>query len=374
MRLHDMLMTETPRPLLADKPFTLYADLFGDSVVVDGTEVLDLTLAMTDFNDEQIGLDFRDFGGDEEAWQMAQFFAFDHTALSNITLPFQSMSIEFDVREAMERQLRRISPELTEKYLKKGGTVSVGKASMAMFMHKAEDFRRDYNSVAFRHSRDPHFHERQSMRALLDLPDLGYVIIALSFIYLPGRGMVGPEAHWYIPVRSDGAYYTLDDNGTTRLQAVVDGPATGPYDGEMDGARIAVAAGWRTLIPALMTINFMHTPQGDKGYHKRVAQEPLPRLAKKYLAKHFRPMSKWYVLDISPLREAVRSANGGVEPTNLAGFLKALHIVRGNYAHYAPNTYFGRQHDEWITVFRPAHRRGDKAAGVVDKDYHVEAS
>ncbi len=377
MRLHDMLMTETPRPIMDDPPFVRYADLFSEAVVVDGTEVLALTMNMTQF-DENGEINLALYGGDPTTWQIAQWFEFDWSVLGNIALPFQTMSVEFDCRAVLEDITRKVTDDPKERAKMLRETVSVGKESVTFFMHRAEDFAENIRTVRESLAADgigPSHRSRQ-MDALMALPDLSHVLVAMVFSYFPGSGMVGPCGEWFIPVRSDGSPYLMqnDERGYQGMAAIFLSPTPGPYDDERDGDRQALASGWRALIPALLTINFMHTPQGEKGYHKRTLHEPPPKLARKYLARNFRPMSKWYVLDISPLRQAVRDANGGSEPRNLSAYLKALHIVRGNYAHYAPNTYFGQKHDDWKTVFRPAHRRGDKAAGVIDKDYRVEAS
>lgn len=367
-----MLMTETPRPHLGDPTSTEYADTMEDATVIDATQIASLLIEMTSFSQE-VREDFEDFGGDNYAWQIAQFFNFDYSALSNIAPPFESMALEFDTRQAIEDLAKRDGKTLDPKTI-----VNVGKTVVQMVAFPAEAFKDVAKRVIRESDRDDETLARISMDT-----DLGWVLSLSPYHYVPGKGMVGPMCNYLVPVKADGTPY-LDQQARNPLDRTDDrlglwATMSPPkprdrYDAE-DGLpqRSAAAQGWQSIIPALLAINFMHTPQGERGYHKRVVEQPDRRLGKKFLAKHFRPLTSWHVLDISPLREAVMEANGGSMPGSMAGLVKALHIVRGHYAHYPPNTYFGRKHEEWITVFRPSFRRGDIKAGRVDKDYRVEA-
>jgi hypothetical protein len=196
--------------------------------------------------------------------------------------------------------------------------------------------------------------------------------------------MVGPMSDYFIPVSPEGKPFLRSRKDKDRLPVAEDEEGTlwaiacpcKPRDkwDEEDNlpSRSAAAQGWQSIVPALLTINFMHTPQGERGYHNRVEHVPEGRYAKKFLQRNFRPLTRWYTLDIRPMLEAVREANGGANPRTMESFIKALHVVRGHYAHYPPNTYFGRKHEGWITVFRPAYRRGDVKAGVISKDYRID--
>jgi hypothetical protein len=371
MRMHDLLMTETPRPYLGDEPYKTYAVEMEKAVVIEATDVSELLMEMTSFS-EEVREDFEDFGADNHAWQIAQFFNFDYTSLSNIAPPFEEMLFEFDTRDAIERLARSQGKTLDPK-----ATINVGKTGVMVLGWPGDMFTEVTNHSFY--NVDKGGTEHTKLLAIANDPDLGWVLCIAPFHYIPGKGLVGPMCHFFVPVRKDGSPYLDNDIGLNReriaLWSIMSPAAPRDRWDDEDNLpqRSAAAQGWQAVVPTLMAINLMHTPRGEKGYHYLKKEEPQGRLAKKFLAKHFRPMTSWHVLDISPLREAVRQANGGEMPRTMKGLVKALHVVRGHYAHYPPNTYFGRKHDEWITVFRPSFRRGDIAAGRVDKDYRVGA-
>lgn len=78
------------------------------------------------------------------------------------------------------------------------------------------------------------------------------------------------------------------------------------------------------------------------------------------------PRIKFYTLDINPMRETLRR-EGKSEET---GIKKALHICRGHFAHYTPESpLFGKYVG---TFWRPDHVRGSKENGEVHKRYEVK--
>lgn len=386
MRLHDHLMTETPRPLLDDEVFTEYATLYGNATVIDITQVAALLMALTQF-DHRVQEDLEDFGGDAHAWQMAQFFCFDWDTIQNAAPPFETMCLEFDAYEAAKQHWESTGGVWGPKERRE--MAHLGKTAVAMYYCPVDGFRKTADGHRFA-AHDPEIQD------ILTQPDVAWVLTVTVFHYVGGKGLVGPQATWFIPVSKEGRLYTIPmktnrtrgslrgSDGKETLLAVLRNPhdpmedfaiATGHVS---DGKRMGVVTGWQAIIPALLAINFMHTPGGvtgekgaDRGYHEKVPGAGTLKEQKAFMRRHFVPMTRWYTLDISRLRAALTRANGGKHPDSLAGLQKALHTVRGNYAHYAPNTYFGRKHEEWITVFRPGHVRGDLAAGKIDKDYRV---
>lgn len=78
------------------------------------------------------------------------------------------------------------------------------------------------------------------------------------------------------------------------------------------------------------------------------------------------PKVRYYVLAIDHLRQILKR-DGQLETNGLG---VALHICRGNFAHYtADNPLFGKYEG---TFWRPAHVRGNEKRGRVLKDYSVK--
>lgn len=114
--------------------------------------------------------------------------------------------------------------------------------------------------------------------------------------------------------------------------------------------------------PLLLTLSFMNC----RNVARRTI-EPPPRLSKKWEKAHGRPLVRYEVLDIDPMRKTLESEGGA--STN--GLKKALHICRGHFATYTDDApLFGRVVG---TFWKPQHVRGSAAAGAVVKDYNVKA-
>lgn len=377
MRLTDRLLTETPRPALEDAPFTRFADMFRDPVVIDGTDVHELFMEMTMF-DEDGGISTLDPSVDEQrvlkeklgedlGWQVHQFFTFDWRTVGNVAPPFGEFVIEVDVRRSMEQVSARHGVEVSQRDL-----ASVGQTACGFGVFDRERWMETL-ADEIGEAEPSRFINRISG---LDLPEIQqlpfrWMLLVVTFRSEPGFGLHGPMSTWVIPVDQDGALF-VDPRDPSLIHAV----AIGPTSSSMQESReYVLQQGFTVLIPALLAMSFMNTPAKTKsrdGYHALEEHEPpKDRVGRKYLERNFRPLTKWKVLNIDPLREALREAHGGRMPTNMAALKKALHIVRGHTATYMPNTYFGQKHDNPITVFRPSYRRGDARAGVVQKEYHL---
>ena len=102
-----------------------------------------------------------------------------------------------------------------------------------------------------------------------------------------------------------------------------------------------------------------------KNVHAREQPCP-PKLAKRYEERHGHKRPRYYVLDIEPMRQKFRDANGGRDGISLA---KALHICRGHFKNYDERPMFGKLKG---TYWWQPHVRGTAEAGVVDKDYRIK--
>lgn len=135
----------------------------------------------------------------------------------------------------------------------------------------------------------------------------------------------------------------------------------GATDEPRDEIAIAMQHYDPLLDPLWLAISFMHC----RNVVSRAEEQP-PKLSKKWERKHGRPLVRYQVLDINPMRKVLRD-EGGSEGT---GLKRALHICRGHFAYYS-NGLFGRGAPE--TVWRPQHARGSAKSGAVVTDYRVGA-
>ena len=114
--------------------------------------------------------------------------------------------------------------------------------------------------------------------------------------------------------------------------------------------------------PLLLALSFMHC----KNVARREVVQP-PTLSKKWAKKHGRPLVRYHVLDIDPMKKVLRE-EGGADHT---GIKRALHICRGHFATYTDEApLFGRTTG---TFWKSQHVRGSLSEGAVVKDYNVKA-
>lgn len=79
-----------------------------------------------------------------------------------------------------------------------------------------------------------------------------------------------------------------------------------------------------------------------------------------------KPFIRYHTINIEPMKKVLRT-EGNVESE---GLKRALHICRGHFATFS-ESFMGRPLAEPLTVWRPAHVRGEAKQGVVFKDYNV---
>jgi hypothetical protein len=117
-----------------------------------------------------------------------------------------------------------------------------------------------------------------------------------------------------------------------------------------------------TFGPFMMALGLL----ACRNVHRREVEQP-EKLSKKWAKKHGRPLVRYHVLDIDPMRKVLKSEGRSDE----VGLKKALHICRGHFATYTEDApLFGRVTG---TFWKPQHVRGSAKQGVVVKDYNVKA-
>lgn len=115
------------------------------------------------------------------------------------------------------------------------------------------------------------------------------------------------------------------------------------------------------IIAPLTAICFAHC----KG--TEIAEHQPSRQVRRQAERKGEPVYTYRTIDIHPSARVLKE-EGDIEHNGLG---KALHICRGNFAHYTPEKpLFGKYVG---TVYRPMHMRGKAENGIVEKDYRVHA-
>jgi len=114
------------------------------------------------------------------------------------------------------------------------------------------------------------------------------------------------------------------------------------------------------IYPALMTLAFMHCKNVS------ASQEvPPDRLSRAHERRHGRPLTRYHVLDIQPMRRILDTEG----EAQTQGLRHALHICRGHFKTFTDDApLFGRHVG---TYWWPSYARGSADHGVVEKDYRV---
>jgi hypothetical protein len=115
------------------------------------------------------------------------------------------------------------------------------------------------------------------------------------------------------------------------------------------------------IFPACLTLSFFHC----KNVTVRQEQPPVA-LAKAHIRRHGIPLLRYHTLDIRPMQRVLRH-EGQSEGHGLA---RALHICRGHFKDFRQKGLFGKHFGMY---WWDMHIRGNRAAGIVHKDYAMHA-
>ncbi len=185
-------------------------------------------------------------------------------------------------------------------------------------------------------------------------------LLGLSVIVEWDKGdPVGPLIRYRVPVASDGTWVRRAD-GTPELGAAF--PADTPPGGSEEF--VAAESGLKFFIMApLLAISFMHARNAELRL-----TEPPERLARAWGKRHrARPLRRYYVLDVEPLRRRLDSEG----QAQSRGLRHALHVCRGHFKTYTEDAPLLGRHVG--TYWWPAVVRGRATEGRVEKDYRVGA-
>ena len=127
-------------------------------------------------------------------------------------------------------------------------------------------------------------------------------------------------------------------------------------------AELVLATG---AVPILLTLSFMNCKNV-----KVVDNEPAQKLSKAFQKRRGIPLTTYKTLEIEPMKKVLQT-EGGIEHN---GLKRALHLCRGHFATYTPEKgMLGRPLEHPVTVWKPAHVRGNADNSVVQKDYKIKA-
>jgi hypothetical protein len=167
---------------------------------------------------------------------------------------------------------------------------------------------------------------------------------------------IGPVITWHLPLTADGRLQPSDEEG--RGSIFVE-----PLDEDIVPREVFLEFGdtlTSLLGPALLTISFMHCRNVDVR-----PVDPPSKLALKAERRRGRRLTRYYVLEIDPMRR-VLEREGGVETQ---GLRRALHICRGHFKTYTDTApLFGRVTG---TYWWESFARGSLEEGLIEKDYRL---
>jgi hypothetical protein len=188
----------------------------------------------------------------------------------------------------------------------------------------------------------------------------GWLFTADLFIQVRGRA-VGPLGTMPLSIHADGSPRTFDAgnrDGESMIQV-------GVYNADRLPPQLAESITDMIITlfkPLALALSLMHC----KNVRVSHIQQPAP-LNKKWLQKHGRPLVRYRVLDIGPMKSVLKNEGRADQ----VGLKQALHICRGHFATYTEERpLFGKVSG---TFWKPQHVRGSAQQGVVFKDYNVKA-
>lgn len=152
-----------------------------------------------------------------------------------------------------------------------------------------------------------------------------------------------------VPVKGSDSYEVVDTISSSPLLDVAEKEL-------MESALMVMAH------TALHAINFMHCKNIE------LIDMPISRQQRRLAERKNKPLIQYKTLVIEPFKKQVRNE---ARQTGQSEIQRALHIARGHFRTYTEEKpLFGKLSG---TFWIPMHLRGNKAKGVVHKDYEVKA-
>lgn len=208
--------------------------------------------------------------------------------------------------------------------------------------------------------------ERLRMRdTMVNRFGLRWTYTCVPFLRSNGR-IAEPVASWGFLVKADGSVIVRED-GEAEFNTAIDKEMAARVAAHNGLTLTEVAETYRDLScfvldPCLLAISLMHCKNVTLEPH-----EPPPAVDKAHQRRQGRPLVRYHTLMIEPMKRVLRS-EGQMEKT---GLKNALHICRAHFKDFREGGgLFGRHKGLY---FWASQVRGSLEAGVVDKDYAVNA-
>ncbi len=204
-----------------------------------------------------------------------------------------------------------------------------------------------------------------------DPPDEhGWLVDALLVGEFRREVPFGPVVHWRIPLNTDGTLKPLEGglvpvDSDGNMQPTDDNLRSWLYSGDLLGqdertAYFFIGSMARLLMPALFAVSLMHCKNVDVR-----PVDPPERLSRRHERKTGRPLTRYHVLAIEPMRR-ILDTEGGAQTK---GLRHALHICRGHFKTFTEDAPLFGKHVG--TYWWPSYARGSAEKGVVEKNYRI---
>jgi len=167
---------------------------------------------------------------------------------------------------------------------------------------------------------------------------------------------IGPVATFLMGLDREGLWARHDDGGVVWAGKLVDFDPPAPAETTQESTDTLVPF----IAPALFAVSLMHC----KNVTARTAS-PTPALSKKWRKRQGKPLTRYHVLEIAPMREVLDTTG----EAGTKGLGHALHICRGHFKTFTEDApLFGRVTGQFWWA---SQVRGKAKHGKVSKDYRI---
>lgn len=177
------------------------------------------------------------------------------------------------------------------------------------------------------------------------------------FLELRKGSVMGPVFVYLGGLAEDGTFLRHDDAAIWWAGHIPEMTAQPPEDVIQEFAGQVLPL----VVPALLAISLMHCTNVTIE-----TVEPPPKLSRKHEKRHGRPLVRYQVLDVGPMRRILDEHGAGE-----AGLRHALHLSRGHFKVFTEDAPLFGKHAG--TYWWAPHVRGDATQGVNVNDYRVQA-
>lgn len=195
--------------------------------------------------------------------------------------------------------------------------------------------------------------------AAAEIP-IRWLLSCLLILEPSKRAAYGPVGQAWYPLDESGRLIRLDDGHVVGFDSLPRFP-----DGWYEPAFFRAL--WDRLAPMLMPALFAISLMHCKNVELRTVDPP-PALSKKHARKSGAPLTRYHVLEITPMRRILDSEGGA----RTRGMGQALHICRGHFKTYTPEApLFGKHVGAYWWNDRA---QGERRRGTVTTDYQISAT